>query len=333
MTCLLDTPSEMLLQIVDQLVHIDLESLALSCKRIYNLSENALRSHREKKTKYDNVVCGEVGIYGHHLDNGFHPTLLLRDFLMDDSLCLYPLIFRAGDCNSYSEQIMVEVRTALGDLEDVIRLKIQESPYIIPRKKGDWVKKVLAGHTDSTIALLLSLLLNVKNVYLSGFPVKSSHLESVLAKISTLSHSNRKRRHPLSKLTHGFFDETHPSTILGFAVLPSMRLLHGKQIFGFKWNVEDLDRKSSVRRIVLDDSTLDFMTLNNLVTYFHGLKLCFDGRANSVKRVSYPTIYMNLNHAPGSYIFERVLEETGKERETGKGRVTRKGRAARKARE
>ena len=246
---------------------------------------------------------------------------------MDDSLCLYPVIFRVGDCNIYSEQIMVEVRTALGDLEDVIRLKIQESPYIIPRKKGDWVKKVLAGHTDSTIALLLSLLLNVKNVYLSGFSLESSHLESVLVKISTLSHSNRKRRHPLSKLSYGFFDETHPSTILGFAVLPSMRSLHGKQIFGFKWNVEDLDRKSSVRNIVLDDSTLDFMTLNNLVTHFHGLMFCFDGRVNSVKRVSYPTIYMNLNDVPGSYIFERILQETGKDR------VTRKGRAAKKARE
>ncbi|CAD6578117.1 MAG: hypothetical protein ASARMPRED_008534 [Alectoria sarmentosa] len=326
MACLLDTPNEILLQIVNQLVHADIESFALSCKRIYSLSESAIINHREKSTKYENVTCGAVRIDGRQIDDGFHPTLLLRDFLMDDSLCLYPLIFRAGDCSYFSEQIMVEVGTALGDLEDVVRLKIQESPYIIVGKKGDWVKKVLAGHTESTVALLLSLLLNVKNVYLSGLCLEYSHLESVLARISTLSHSNRKRCHPLSKLSHGFFDETLPSTILGFAVLPSIRSLHGKQIFGFKWNAE-WDRKSSVRKIVLDDSTLDFTTLNNLVTHFHGLKFCFDGRVKSFKPVSYSRVYTNLSREPVSYIFERILEETGKDR------VSRNGRAARKARE
>lgn len=59
-------PHEILLQVVEQLYHEDLENICLSSKAVFNLGKQQLERHLKTRRRYRTVVVGDTRFASYH---------------------------------------------------------------------------------------------------------------------------------------------------------------------------------------------------------------------------------------------------------------------------
>lgn len=162
MSRLLAFPNETLLQVINEVVHVDLENLTLSCKLIYELGKHALQTHRKRKAKYTNIICGPIRDGKNATE--LHPTLLLRDVLMDSDVALYPLhLSLSAFIHTFGPSVLDEAIRILPELNDIVKSIIHRIPYAENEFEEEWISSVLKGGRCSTVVLLLCLLPNLQS--------------------------------------------------------------------------------------------------------------------------------------------------------------------------
>ncbi|CAD6592743.1 MAG: hypothetical protein ASARMPREDX12_006426 [Alectoria sarmentosa] len=176
---LLSCPNEVLLQIVGDLSHGGLENFALTCKRAFNLSADAIA---EKKEKYSTITIGQTP--GNWSINGGHPFFTLHEVLLDDSIAVYPTKMLIGrwdrdpswshevesvreDCSnkSFSEIIKEITRHAL-ELEDLISIAMTNYSLIFEDSEKCH-KKVMNGKSHAATRLLITMCPNLRSIGIS----------------------------------------------------------------------------------------------------------------------------------------------------------------------
>ncbi|KAI4208805.1 MAG: hypothetical protein L6R36_009560, partial [Xanthoria steineri] len=100
---LLSLPNELTIQVIDELDLTDTWSFARTSKEIYNLSQSAMRRHREYKEKYFIIRLGPPVLdhdgndTGTTFDRG-HPLFFLEQILRDLRIACYVTDLRLSRC-------------------------------------------------------------------------------------------------------------------------------------------------------------------------------------------------------------------------------------------
>lgn len=171
---ILALPNEILLQVVENLSHGDLENFALTCKRILNLSWD------EKKNTYGTITCGDV-LTG-SAARGLHLFNFLHDILLDDSIAVYTTELLIG-----AESVRdggPEVCQILLGIEHEIDAVLSACPYLDCDQGNDFKQLIMTGDEDMTVALLITLLPNLLSIKMRGcslwdYPILSQMFDNI----------------------------------------------------------------------------------------------------------------------------------------------------------
>lgn len=79
-------PNEVLLEIIPRIANADLDDFTLTCKIVRSRAASTLREHQERKRAYSEITYGDPA-KNDGRTTWDHPTLRLRDFLVDDLFC------------------------------------------------------------------------------------------------------------------------------------------------------------------------------------------------------------------------------------------------------
>ncbi|CAO1606206.1 hypothetical protein XANCAGTX0491_009707 [Xanthoria calcicola] len=80
---LLRLSPEIILRVIEQLHHEDLENTCLSCKTVLELAQHRRHRHLESKKKYRTVILGDPTFSHEDVTQNIHPAFTLRDMLRD----------------------------------------------------------------------------------------------------------------------------------------------------------------------------------------------------------------------------------------------------------
>ena len=163
---LLILPNEVLLQVIGDLSHGGLENFALTCKRILDLSWNAIQ---EKKDAYSTIQCGDVRI-----DSVGGPCLftVLHDILLDESIAVYTTEIIIGDGSLVDEgldpllgrRIKSRIDQILLEVEDKLFSALRACPYLCDDEAETFHQRIMTGQKDEAVAFLLTLLPNLHSI-------------------------------------------------------------------------------------------------------------------------------------------------------------------------
>lgn len=282
MSPLLDFPTEILQQILEDVVHSDLESVTLCCKRLYVLGIKALLEHREQKGKYTKIICSPTK--RSQGENVFDPTLLLRDVLNDHNMASYPEILHITGFGSGSEYDArsSDSKQVLHDLHDKLIAMIGPIPYeyyprgCVERNKESWFRSVLEGDLPSTVALLLCLLPELRLFSIGHTRMFSNGLGDIVSQIGLSSLKGYKNHRVLSQLTEvtlnscGITNMTE--CLFAFAGLPSLRSLHGISFHANCSSSSHLENASAITSLKLEKCTGHLSAVTSLIKECTGLK-------------------------------------------------------------
>lgn len=201
---LLSCPNEVLLQLAGVLSHGGLESFALTCKRAFILSADAIA---EKKKRYSTITCGHVR--GNDGVTGDHPFFTLREILLDESIAVYPTKMLIGDCAAWryvenwgptsspdlgddyyrdAIQIIEQVTQQAFEMEDLIVSALERYTSILDDSDEFHKKRTINGRTSAAIGLLITMFPNLRLIECSSDPPNCPTLNRILSKTSnTLS--------------------------------------------------------------------------------------------------------------------------------------------------
>lgn len=201
---LLSCPNEVLLQLIRDLSYGGLESFALTCKRAFGLSAEAIA---EKKEKYSTITCGHI--QNNNGVNGVHPFFTLREVLLDDAIAIYPTKMLIGSCSTFQYveswgigldsnledeyyrdaiQIVEQVSQQAFELEDLIVSTLEKYSSIFDDSDEFHNERIMNGKTGAAIGLLIMMLPNLRLIEFFSSPPNCPTLTRILSKISnTLS--------------------------------------------------------------------------------------------------------------------------------------------------
>lgn len=160
---LFDLPNEVLQQIIELAVPgppwDGIVSLTLTCRILFEVGEDRLRTHRRLKREYSTVTLS-------HEDK--HPLHLLCAILQDEAVAPYvvkirtdmnynPLIFTHAQTSCTDD---VQLKATARSLRSAIVAKLDEQSRVRGSQRQDWRK------ADIT-TLILSLLPNLRSLQLS----------------------------------------------------------------------------------------------------------------------------------------------------------------------
>lgn len=241
-------PPEILLHIVNVVSPGDIEQLAMSCKTVKSLAKQRLRTHAEMKCKYTQLMFCNIHVMG--MENK-DPALFLRDVLFNEHVAFYPQDITIG---SLSHLVWQGVQGELApnapahsedfesffeDVQDTLWKKLQECPYLDDDDVQSLWEKITGGHQLATVPLLITLLPNLRTmyVYTPEIPGENSDDRLVhdmmlaIAKASSDSERLIRRSPPLGKLTAVELNTGLDfGDLLSFAALPSMRSTGGMRL-------------------------------------------------------------------------------------------------------
>ncbi len=189
MATLLDLPNEIILQIIEHTVPDGIESLSECNKRIRHLATEALFQHEQDNWFYSLVRITELT----DLDDAeSDPLDLLEDILRTPHLALYPRNVFIGE---WWERYAVHSSDPEGTIEDIddelkvlIRQALENCPYVSSDEVDAWSSDIERGNADATMALLLTLLPNVRHIYLWDKWFVGDHCWDMLNRITEAPH-------------------------------------------------------------------------------------------------------------------------------------------------
>lgn len=215
MVVLTDLPDELLLPIVAGVSPLYIESLALSCKRLYGLCVDVIREHDRIRSKIPTNANSKEPF-------GTQPYKLLGCFFQDPSLAEYPL---SWDMNTVP---------CPGHLTTEINTHTLRGPhaYLFGTENSR------PDAADLVIPLMITQLLNVRKIrmrfwqepYLIGFMsriIETSH-DPILS-LQEPSVLGRLKEAYIQAMDQPFFSGTELALLL--SMLPSLKKLHVFHLF------------------------------------------------------------------------------------------------------
>lgn len=177
MPSLLSLPTEIHLQIIEEIGIYDLEALWTSCKTFHFYGAKDLRANHRRKALYHTIVVGR----DNDSQSQTHPLLDLRDLLEDEDVRFYPRVMKInslsywdlGDERSHMKKAgIVGIIIKHGDrirrlVSEVHRKLLPEAP---PGDAIAWNKEIQNGRPAATVILLLALYPHLESlqIYISG---------------------------------------------------------------------------------------------------------------------------------------------------------------------
>ena len=248
-------PNELVLQIVRLLPPEDLESFTSTCKLINKLAGKLLDEHRIFKRKYQH--CSPSAL----VPNYRHLFGLLKDVLENPRIALYVQYLDIDELNTEwvkDESLMSDADDDLSEADDdadpdepfhtdemsekeveLFQNAIRESLYVSENEIDSWWNSIIYGEDDAILALLVTLLPNLKILGLRIVPDSGSLFYETIRRISAAS-SLPGSSAPLSRLSGVAMHLTNVETEMGrfihigclwpFFALPSMRSVMGAGI-------------------------------------------------------------------------------------------------------
>ena len=180
-----------------------------------------------------------------------HPVTWLYEIISDGTVASYPtsLIIhdesdrRTNPRPGYDPPLEYPASDARKrDVEEQIRLKLEQCPYIEPKEMDLWMRRPPWLYFDTALSLLLSLLPNLQSIFTGGIRILNPRAQYMLAQIAKANQKDSHDSNPLSKLVSiDRFQEAGMSwaskyldLYLEFTDFPSIRRIGGHAVRGGK---------------------------------------------------------------------------------------------------
>ena len=280
MARLSNLPLELMRLIIRHITPYDIESLTLSCKRIFDLGYDDLSRHRALKQKPKTWYCGTADstppceatqLLMQMLEDPL-AAFYLREISLDDEWLHFP---DYADLDTalpedlqvlYSEGIISRVK------ESVSRIMPQD-------EVTDWLHNVQFGAEVPGPSILFPLLLLPLNLLTLDLEFRSHNHWYSYATLCCIMEMKGPGA-PLSRLRHAeihsFSEPMDFKLITLFAALPSIISIRGSGIHT-SWTYADPDtklapRSSNLRELVLTDSSINANSLIGFLESFKALR-------------------------------------------------------------
>ena len=245
---LLGLPTEILQEVIAYLNYLDIESITLSCRQLFDVAESRLIEHRKLKQQFSKYTCGNT-------DEGLfdgcdeHPARLLVAILDDPRLAAYNTRLAIGDCSHPQDGTNVVVQSPqdsnirldsyalkFGRVLDerIDRLMQHYNQIFGPQSTlhlwDHLLMRILALHQGPILALLLTMLPNLNTIAFVEENLRPRHISpwlSMLSKVAEWTSQNPDPKYPLMRLRaieikRVNFDLKFLTSFLG---LPSLRTM------------------------------------------------------------------------------------------------------------
>ena len=267
MSRLLSLPPEVLLLIIDKVLPQDLDNFCQCCPELEQFAEIALKRHKSMKI-FSHVACGLIYEHGHEPIIYQYPTQILLAILKDPRYAYYPKSLKIGSSEAEildeeTSEMMDEAYKIVEKYRDKFQALISESSYL---KRddivNDWKLRTKRGEGSPMAAMAMSLLPNLESIILADLAANDEDMVEILdGIIRAYVESSPGEVLALGKLSKVSLKndefELRDITMIGrFALLPSVRQIHGQGIDGleFKWSFEGPN--SGVTELVLERSAI-----------------------------------------------------------------------------
>ena len=230
MATLLCLPNELLLRVINELDVQAIEPFSMCCKLIKLLAADRLQKHLDNKSEFSTVRIAWPA------EQNMSPVYLLKKVLLHDDIALYPDTMYIGSTARSSKGLVVS--DTFKDLKDQVVAKVShihqalrplESHSITPF----WIDSIARGDVDAIVALLPTLLPNLKSLWMSDQDIiyRGGYLlKHVLERLATNNHQQALK--VLPQVSEFHLQGPRADFIGPFMILPSMRVIIGHRI---KW--------------------------------------------------------------------------------------------------
>ncbi|CAF9942452.1 hypothetical protein IMSHALPRED_003689 [Imshaugia aleurites] len=207
MAKLLDLPNELLLDVIDDVCVEDIEAFTSCNKRIHSLSEDILQRHRAMKKKYSKVRVQSWDSKTKDVSGRVHPIVWLHNIMLDETVASYPTHLYIEDWEGYDDPALWdENEDATGistESKESIFSKLAQCSYIQRKEVQRW--KDVEDSSDSdyfdiALALLMTLLPNLRSIIICCLTNYISYTKYMLAQIAKAHQAVQGQRHALSRL-------------------------------------------------------------------------------------------------------------------------------------
>ncbi len=293
-------PTELLLQILRDADHEDIQNFARCCKKVWTTIEEAFEEYKRRR-KYYTVRIGNQGFpETSSSDNAPQPVETLRNLLTDDELVIYPKRMIIGSFFYMGPR----GHPFLAEQQKKILKMLGECRYLEDKlEKPAFYKAIVKdGEPYRTTNLLLSLLPNLRAIELrfhgqNLYPLRifrtiacATRLNQVTIEPSPEEEEEREedswvpdKPHALSRLTElriccnqGGWQDFRDVTWLAW--LPSLRSIRGEGLHSFKDRVvpttspEVPDQESGVVSLELEECMVTERDFQILFRSIKGLR-------------------------------------------------------------
>ena len=289
-------PNELVSRVLHFVRPADLLAFALMNKFIYALAHDALNRHRELSKRYSLVLIGSLEslsdtVITLNVDDTHHALLLLDTILQDPDVAYHTRDLHIGDCGFDESDGYDYVHADIPESRESVVLNrsfqlqqlVDNCPFVAPDWKQNLKELLLEpGNDHGAVCLLLTLLPNLKHVHLEDWSDCSDTLRHIVGRIAEANRATASPNHgkALSRLvecTMNHADTEMGESIVGygvFAMLPSIRFLRGRQIYGdgSSWLTELRPKSSNVTEIEFTYSAIDVRSFQGLFESIHYLK-------------------------------------------------------------
>ena len=249
-------PPELLLQVIGEIDHEDIQNFACCCRYVWMIAEKAFEEHKRRR-KYFTV---RIGIHGFpeisSTDNARHPVEALQDLLTDDELVIYPKRMIIGSFRNLGSRGL----PFLTEQQKKIHKMLKECRYLRTSREKPVFYNAIVKYREPyyTTNLLLNLLPNLRAIELR-FHGQNFNPLGIVRSIACATRLNRLTINPspeeLGKREEDSWDSDKPhalsrltelrictnnggwqdfAELTWWAWLPSLRSIRGEGLHSFK---------------------------------------------------------------------------------------------------
>ncbi|KAL8724142.1 MAG: hypothetical protein Q9181_006964 [Wetmoreana brouardii] len=248
MLTILYLPNELIDHISRLLSPPDLEAFARSSKPIYTALQHALKRHAQYKKKYALIKFGHrwfnPSVRAPVSDYCRHALLLLASILENPDIAHYPTTTKISFCADEDDCLDCLAQSVIENYSDELRHMIDECDHITTSLIASMSVSIRHPQNENAAACLaVNLLPNLRSLTLDCFEADTLHniVRSIALANGNPKSPNHQRALPQLRdfsLSCMDDDEAIAMKFYGsFAMLPSIRSLHGYGIDGetFNW--------------------------------------------------------------------------------------------------
>ena len=314
MTTVLSLSNELLDRIIQAIPREDLLALALTNRIFNALTERALKRHLALRTKYSTLTFGRfenddfIPVSSRH-DDVYHAVLVLESIIRDPEIIYYPKTMRIGSCDdpedpyndggdeqddeddwpdsTLTAEALTKRRSAIANCSDQLKVMIEDCEFIESKMKSRAFNEIRRPKNEGVaIALLATMLPNLSSIVTQDWShnAASFWLQECAQHAAVSILQPQPQTHVPTQVMARLqeFSMHHTDTENGedmnsygaFAMLPSMRKLHGEYIDGgdFVWFRPLLAGSSNVTEIDFTYSAVSAADFESLLSHISALQ-------------------------------------------------------------